>query len=183
MFSTEKLYNSYHALDKPFNTIIIIKVIMLKIIMNKSTTTTTAYNGLGIQVPFEFWIIQTSDYFPLDRYLDPNFVCVPFQWMVVLFIFSIDGGIDWLIVWSQLHCISTVLLLELIRFESWPSTAWLTDTPIVFCAWAVACMNYLSSAISSPHGFPPSLPITAQIFQTNQKKKMELPRFDLGEAA
>ena len=43
-------------------------------------------------------------------------------------------------------------------FESWPSKAWLMiliDTPMSFWLWAVACINQLSSAISSTHRFPP----------------------------
>ena len=74
--------------------------------------------------------------------------------------------------WSQLYSISSVLLLLLMRIESWPFTAWLLiliDTLMTFCAWA--CMNLLSSAIKSPHRFPPYLTITSLIIQTHHYKK------------
>ena len=69
-----------------------------------------------------------------------------------IFIFKID----WLIDWSQLFSISSVLPQLLMRFKYWLSTAWLMiriDTPMTFCEWAFACMKHLSSSKSSPHHF------------------------------
>ena len=76
-----------------------------------------------------------------NMFLFENFQVLWICWIMI------DWLIDWLIDWSQLYSVSSVLPLLLMIFKSWPSTAWimiLIDTPMTFCAWAVACMDHLS---------------------------------------